>query len=197
MKKLNKDLLAEALQTLAELTQDQPARHFVVCGGSSLLALGLVSRQNTKDVDVLASLEDGALVKAGPLPEPFLKAVKQVQEDFGLMANWFNTGPSDDTFFRFGFPDGMLDRVVLRDYGASLKISFIDRYDQIFFKLYAAADSGPGRHLDDLAELSPTEDELIAATHWVFRQDDSEGFKTHQLAPILAELGYAGLLERI
>lgn len=196
MKKLNKDLLEEALQTLAELTQDQPARHFVVCGGSSLLALGLVSRKTTKDVDVLATLEDGLLVKAGPFPEPFLKAVKQVHEDFGLMANWFNTGPSDDTFFRFGFPDGMLDRVVPKDYGKSLRISFIDRYDQIFFKLYAAADSGPGRHLDDLAELSPTEAELIAATLWIFRHDDSPGFRFN-LAQILTELGHVGLLERI
>ena len=197
MKKLNKDLLTEALQTLAELTQDQPARHFVVCGGSSLLALGLVSRQTTKDVDVLASLEDGALVTAAPLPAEFQKAIELVRDDFGLMKDWFNTGPSDDTFFRFGFPDGMLSRVVPVAYGTSLKISYIERYDQIFFKLYAAADSGPGRHLDDLAELSPTEEELIAAIHWVFLQDDSEGFKTHQLAPILAELGYAGLLERI
>ena len=197
MKKLNKDLLAEALKTLAELTQDQPARHFVVCGGSSLLALGLVSRQTTKDVDVLASLKDGTLVTAAPLPAEFLKAIELVRDDFGLMENWFNTGPSDDTFFRFGFPDGMLSRVVSTEYGKSLKISYIARYDQIFFKLYAAADSGPGRHLDDLLELSPTEEELIAAIHWVFRQDDSEGFKTYQLAPILAELGYAGLLERI
>lgn len=197
MKKLNKDLLVEALQTLAELTQDQPARHFVVCGGSSLLALGLVSRQTTKDVDVLASLEDGALVTAAPLPAEFQKAIELVRDDFGLMKDWFNTGPSDDTFFRFGFPDGMLSRVVPVAYGPSLKISYIERYDQIFFKLYAAADSGPGRHLDDLAELSPTEQELIAAIQWVFLQDDSEGFKTHQLAPVLAELGYADLLERI
>lgn len=197
MKKLNKDLLAEALRILAELTQDQPTRHFVVCGGSSLLALGLVSRKTTKDVDVLASLVDGTLVTATPLPAELLKAIELVRDDLGLMENWFNTGPSDDTFFRFGFPDGILSRVVSTEYGKSLIISYIERYDQIFFKLYAAADSGPGRHLDDLIELSPTEEELIAAIHWVFRQDDSEGFKTYQLTPILAELGYADLLERI
>jgi hypothetical protein len=197
MKKLNKDLLAEALRILAELTQDQPTRHFVVCGGSSLLALGLVNRKTTKDVDVLASLVDGTLVTATPLPAELLKAIELVRDDLGLMENWFNTGPSDDTFFRFGFPDGILSRVVSTEYGKSLIISYIERYDQIFFKLYAAADSGPGRHLDDLIELSPTEEELIAAIHWVFRQDDSEGFKTYQLTPILAELGYADLLERI
>ena len=117
MKKLNKDLLAEALRILAELTQDQPARHFVVCGGSSLLALGLVSRKTTKDVDVLASLEDGTLVTATPLPAELLKAIELVRDDLGLMENWFNTGPSDDTFFRFGFPDGMLSRVVSKNTG--------------------------------------------------------------------------------
>lgn len=197
MKKLNKEILEEALKTLAELTEDLPAHHFVVCGGSSLLALGLVSRKTTKDVDVLATLEDGELTKAGPLPQPFLKAVEQVRDDFVLQDNWFNTGPSDDSFFRFGFPDGMLGRVVTRPYGHSLTISYISRYDQIFFKLYAAADSGPGRHLDDLIELNPTEVELISAIRWVLLQDDSEGFQTYQLAPALAELGHAGLLERI
>jgi hypothetical protein len=196
MKKLNKDLLDEALRMLAELTQDQPARHFVVCGGSSLLALGLVSRKTTKDVDVLASLEDGTLVTAAPLPKTLLKAIDIVRDDFGLQENWFNTGPSDETFFRFGFPDGMLDRAVPRNYGKAFTISFIDRYDQIFFKLYAAADSGQGRHLDDLCELSPTEEELIAAIRWTLRHDNSEGFR-FLLGQILTTLGYAGLLERI
>ena len=148
-----------------------------------MLALGLVSRKTTKDVDVLASLEDGTLVTATPLPAELLKAIELVRDDLGLMENSFNTGPSDDTFFRFGFPDGMLSRVVSKEYGKSLKISYIDRYDQIFFKLYAAADSGPGRHLDDLIELAPTEEELIAAIHWVFRQDDSEGFENLSTRP--------------
>ena len=64
-------------------------------------------------MDVLACLEDGVLVTAAPLPAEIQKAVELVRDDFGLMKDWFNTAPSDDTFFRFGFPDGMLSRVVL------------------------------------------------------------------------------------
>lgn len=196
MRNLNKYLLEETLQTLAELTENQPARHFVVCGGSSLLALGLVSRQTTRDVDVLANLKDGQLTKAEAFPPDFVKAIDQVRIAFDLKENWFNTGPSDDTFFRFGFPEGLTDRIVTTVYGPSLTISFIDRYDQIFFKLYAAVDSGFGRHYKDLSELNPTEEELIAAIRWVFLHDDSEGFRFN-LAPILTALGHDGLLARI
>jgi hypothetical protein len=196
MKKLNKDLLEEALKTLAELTEDQPARHFVVCGGSSLLALELVKRSTTRDVDVLASLENGTLVTAKPLSDELLEAVRKVKEDFDLMEGWFNTAPSDDMLFRFGFPEGLVGRLTTHTYGHSLKISFIARRDQIFFKLYAAADSGPGRHLDDLLNLNPNEEELISAARWISLHDDSPGFRFN-LAQILTELGHAGLLERI
>jgi hypothetical protein len=196
MKNLNKDLLEETLTTLAELTEDQPANHFVVCGGSSLLALGLVSRMTTRDVDVLATLENHELRKTEPFSGAFLKAIQQVQNSFDLKDNWFNTGPSDDSFFRFGFPDGMIERVVTRSYGKSLTISFISRYDQIFFKLYAATDSGFDRHFEDLTELQPTGTELIAAIRWIFLHDDSEGFRFN-LAQTLSALGHDGIIDKI
>ena len=91
MSQIDKELLEEALGLLAELIEDQEPQHYVVCGGSSLLALGLIRRTTTKDVDVLASLEDGNLVTARPLPEWLFKAVRQASKDFGLMENWFNT----------------------------------------------------------------------------------------------------------
>lgn len=195
MKKLNKDLLEETVTMLADLTEAFEPSHFVVCGGSSLLALGLVRRKTTRDVDLLARVQDGELVNAGPLPPPFVEAIEKVRRDFSLLDNWFNTAPSDDTFFRFGFPEGMLERVETRPYGRSLTLSYISRYDQIHFKLYAAADSGPGRHLDDLVDLAPSEDELVAAIRWVFLHDDSEGFRFN-LSSILTILGHDGLLER-
>ena len=34
--------------------------------------------------------------------------------------------------------------LVVRDFGAALQVSFISRYDQIHFKLYAAAYQGVG-----------------------------------------------------
>ena len=196
MNQIDKEILEEALALLAELIEDQEPQHYVVCGGSSLLALGLIRRTTTKDVDVLASLEDGRLVSARPLPEWLFKAVRQASKDFGLMENWFNTGPSDDSFFKFGFPEGLIDRLTTRDYGSKLRISYISRYDQIFFKLYATADSGPGRHYQDLQDLDPSADELLAAARWTRSQDPSEGFR-FVLGEVLKSMGHERLIDQL
>lgn len=55
-----------------------PAQHFVVCGGASLLALGLVSRATTQDVDILARVEVTGLVTPRPLPDWLLMAATEV-----------------------------------------------------------------------------------------------------------------------
>lgn len=198
MKKLNSDLLEEALNLLAELTVEHPPQHWVVCGGSSLLVLGLVSRTTTRDVDVLARFESEGLITAKPLPDWLVKATKQVRSQLGLLENWFNTGPSDDSFFRFGFPEGMTSRLTPRDYGPekNLRISFISRHDQIFFKLYATADSDKGRHFEDLVDLQPTEEELLAAARWTRTQDPSEGF-LFVLGEVLKELGHESLIAQL
>ena len=196
MKDLDKHRLDEALILLGELVQVQPPQHFVVCGGSSLLALGLVNRSTTRDVDLLARVEEGALVTAKPLPDWLVKAVKQVQADLGLPEKWFNTGPSDDSFFRFGLPQGLASRLTTRDYGPSLRISYISRYDQIFFKLYATADTDTGRHYRDLKDLQPTAVELLAAARWTRTQDPSEGF-LHVLTKVLGSLGHESLVDQL
>jgi len=154
--------LDSALRTLAEFIQNQPPLHFVVCGGSSLLALGMVTRTTTRDVDVLALIQDGTLTTAKPLPEYLTIAVDQIGREMGFIENWFNTGPSDDTFFRFGLPEGLEDRLTSKDYGPALRISYIGRIDQIHLKLYAAADNGPGtsRHSQDLTDLAPSAEEF-------------------------------------
>lgn len=191
-------MLNQALHLLSEAIEQggHPPQHFVVCGGSSLLALRLVSRNATRDVDILARLQERELVQAKPLPNWILEAAKAVQVELGLPENWFNTGPADDSFFRWGFPDGIEDRLTPRSYGPALTISFISRYDQIFFKLYAAADTGPGRHYTDLRELKPTRDELLAAARWTRIQDPSEGFQM-VLGQLLKELGHADLIDHI
>ncbi len=198
MKKLNTDLLGEALNLLAELTIEHPPQHWVVCGGSSLLALGLVSRTTTRDVDVLARFESEGLITAKPLPAWLVEATNQVRNQLGLLDNWFNTGPSDDSFFRFGFPEGMTSRLTPREYGPgkNLRISFISRHDQIFFKLYATADSDKGRHFEDLVDLQPTAEELLAAARWTRTQDPSEGF-LFVLGKVLKELGHEPLIAQL
>lgn len=147
----------------------------VVVGGSALLVLGLASRA-TKDVDVLAVRTGGSLVSADPLPPALVEASDRVARDFGLPADWLNSGPAG--LMDFGLPEGFAERVEVREYGPALTVRFASRFDQIHFKLYAAVDaSTPGKHAADLRELSPTRDELIAAARWSLEHDPSDGYR--------------------
>jgi hypothetical protein len=49
----------------------------------------------------------------------------------------------------------------------------------VCFKLYAAVDQGlRSRHLQDLRELSPDRNELLAAARWTVTHDPSPGFRS-------------------
>lgn len=147
----------------------------VVVGGSALLVLGLASRA-TKDVDVLAVRTGGSLVSADPLPPALVEASDRVARDFGLPADWLNSGPAG--LIDFGLPEGFAERVEVREYGPALTVRFASRFDQIHFKLYAAVDaSTPGKHAADLRELSPSRDELLAAARWSLTHDPSDGYR--------------------
>lgn len=147
----------------------------VVVGGSALLVLGLASRA-TKDVDVLAVRTDRGLVSAEPLPPALVEASGRVARDFGLPANWLNSGPAG--LLDFGLPEGFAERVEVREYGPALTVRFASRLDQIHFKLYAAVDaSTPGKHSADLRALAPTREELVAAARWSLTHDPSDGYR--------------------
>jgi hypothetical protein len=138
------------------------------------------------------------LITAKPLPDWLARAAREVAAQLGLMENWFNTGPSDESFFRLGFPDGLADRLTPRDYGTkgNLRISYIGRLDQIFFKLYATADSDMGRHYEDLLDLQPMAEELLAAARWTRTQDPSEGFLS-VLSQVLKALGHESIIAQL
>src|SRR5579864_4239903 len=79
----------------------------------------------------------------------------------GLPEDWLNAGPA--SLIDTGFPEGFASRVEVRHH-AGLTLDVASRYDQVFLKLYAAADQSPGsKHADDLRRLRPTHDELAAA----------------------------------
>jgi hypothetical protein len=157
----------------------------VVVGGSGLLALGLIER-STRDVDLVALRTGDDLGRAKPLPAALEAARDRVARDFSLPADWLNPGPTD--LLEFGLPEGFIDRLERRDYGAGLTVYFASRYDQIHFKLYALVDQGPGKHEDDLRALGPTEEELMAAARWSRSHDPSEGY-AHVLRKVLHHLG--------
>lgn len=159
------DELHAVLSALGEqLAALNASAHLVVIGGSGLQAIGVVDRP-TRDVDVVALEDDGVLVSADPLPEAVIAAATLVARDFGLAPDWLNPGPTG--LLIGGLPDGFVGRVVRRDYGPGLAVSFASRQDQIFFKFYAWADRRAPRDFSDLQHLAPSAEELRAAARWV------------------------------
>jgi len=180
------DTLEDALGMLGQLLLDRGHRFEVVAvGGGGLLLIGLIDRP-TKDLDLVALRDAGTLTSASELPRPLAEAVEDVARVLDLAPDWVNGGPT--SLLRFGLPEGFLDRVERREYGG-LVISLASRFDQIHFKLYAAADDRPGgKHHVDLKRLRPTHDELRAAASWTRTHDPSEGFAI-MLAGVLRAFG--------
>lgn len=171
------DSIAKALNLVGELLQARGVRlHIVIVGGAAVNLLGLVSRATT-DVDVLAFARgEGSSLTLRPPDEPLpvdlVRAVATVAGDLGLDPEWLNAKSALQ--WRTGLPPGLAARVHWRDYGG-LVVGLADRYDLIFFKLYAAVDAaGPSSvHFQDLVALGPSDEELSAAADWVRSQDPS------------------------
>ena len=153
----------------------------VVCGGSALNVLNIASR-TTRDVDVLATVEETAegirLRHDKPLPKGFRDVVAEVGRDLGLDKDWLNMGPKD-VLEVYGPPLGMTDRWERREYGPSLTVYFVSRLDQVHFKLLAAADpKAEPRHMEDLvARIKPTTEEMRAAVAWLLDRRTSPRFR--------------------
>jgi hypothetical protein len=198
MKSITAESLHRALALLGEIMEvrKHPAHHFVVCGGSSLIALGLVRRSATQDVDILGQIHADDIISPRPLANWLLIAAEDVRNQLGLPAGWLNAQVAEDTLFRCGLPVGIATRLVTREYSPSLTISFIGRLDQIFLKLHAAVDRDGGRHLQDLLDLAPTAEELLASAVWARTQDPSVPFRFN-LSQMLTQLGHGNLAHQI
>lgn len=187
------DDIETALSMLAATLEARgvAAVELVVIGGAAFNLLGLTIRP-TKDVDVLALCKDPEsggspiLVKHKPLPGPVLSAAAFVADALGLPPGWLNAGPADLLDGRL--PDGFEGRLTVRRFGSRLAIHTPAREDLICLKVYAAADTGVGRHTQDLDALRPTCDELVAGARWARTQDPSAGFRT-MLAGLLRHYG--------
>jgi len=199
-RQLTKESLERAFRLLSgrlDLMQAEPVR-LVVCGGSALIATGLRQR-TTNDADVVAMLSStGELVNPDPLPPVLLEASAQVARDLGLQENWLNNGPSrnEGGLFQMGLPTGLASRLTKQVFGPRLAIHFIGRLDQIYFKLYAAADQRDDTHIADLRALKPTEAELSDAARWAMTHDVSDGFKM-VLTDLLNQMGYESVANNI
>lgn len=177
----------EPLSVLGQLLEERGLRYeLLAIGGGALQLLGLITR-STKDIDVVALVEDGRAIPIPSLPGPLRRAVEDTASVLRLPPEWFNAGPR--SLMDLGLPDGSVGRSHRRQWGG-LVLHLADRRDQICFKLYAAVDQGPrSKHFDDLRRLEPTNDELRTAAAWSQSHDPSPGFAA-ELRGALRDLGY-------
>jgi len=200
-KKIDNQILHKALNMLNELLErhDEQPCSFVVCGGSALIATGLVAR-TTKDVDILGQIVPGGIAPLNELPEIIRELSEAIAEELNFPKDWFNTGPSSIINVNMpnnGLPYGFESRLIEHRYGNKLTIFFIGRIDQIFFKTYAAVDKGgPTYHSEDLLKLKPSPKELLQASQWSMDQDPSHPFKI-SLIQMLECLGFKDVAEQL
>lgn len=187
MTSIGRSQLEAALAALGELLRARGLHYEVVLiGGGNLILRELVSRPTTKDLDLLGEWTPDGVKPMGPMPQPLRDAVADVARNYGLASDWINLGP--ESLLDLGLPDGFVERLERRDFGG-LVTWLAGRFDMVCFKLYAAVDQGPrSRHLQDLRELGPDHDELIAAAQWTVTHDPSPGFRS-LLVQMLAGLG--------
>lgn len=183
---LDERSLPQLLGALGEVLASRGQRYEVVAiGGSALLLLGYIHRA-TRDLDLVALIQDGRMVAAKPLPPALAEAVADVARPRGLRPDWLNPGPT--SLLDLGLPTGFARRLETRAYKA-FTLHLAGRLDQIAFKLYAAVDQGPdSKHAADLRALAPTPEELRIAARWTRTHDPSEGFRG-QLLQALAYFG--------
>jgi len=178
MQPFNLNILEEALTILGEALKERKQRvSLAVIGGSVLLLQDYITRP-TRDIDVVALLdEDGKYKSATPLPDFLIECKNEVADFLGLDHHWLNGGPT--LLLKQGLPENFEKRVSIRKYG-NLTLCLASRIDLLFLKFYAAVDCGPdSKHVQDLKALKPTEPELLAAAKWAQSHDPSDGF--HQM----------------
>lgn len=178
--------LPRALTALGELLGSRGLSYEVVAvGGSALLLLGFIHRA-TRDLDLVAFVDAGRLVRADRLPAPLAESVADVARVLGLRVDWLNRGPA--SLLDLGLPEGFAQRLETRRYGG-LTLHLASRLDHIALKLYAAVDQGPdSKHAADLLALAPSQDELLGSARWARTHDSSEAFRS-QLVQALRHFG--------
>ncbi len=194
---MDEDALIAAFKLLDDfLSSEKSAPVWLVVGGGSALLVQRLSYRQTKDVDVIVLREwEGNVVSAYPLPDTMKLAATKVAVELRLDPDWLNGAASLHGFDLQLLPGWFWHELHTREYGQTLKISFIGRKGLILMKLSAALDRDQRRDMEDLASLSPTRAEIEELLRWVLHKFYETS--THPKLPaILQELGHADLIPR-
>jgi hypothetical protein len=93
-----------ALEVLGSYLKDKGLKYEVAAiGGGALLLLGCIIRP-TRDLDIVALVEDKKLISAHVLPSPLLEAIREVGLALKLPEGWINSAPTD--LWKMGLPEG-------------------------------------------------------------------------------------------
>ena len=120
-------------------------------------------------------------------------AAEQVAVELRLASDWLNGAASLHGFDLTLLPTSFWQDLDTREYGQTLKVSFIGRLGLILLKLSAALDRDQRRDIEDLQSLNPTSAETMESLRWVLQHlhDSTTHPKLHHLLP---ELGHAVLI---
>lgn len=136
---------------------------------------------------------EGSIVSAYPLPDAVKHAARKVAEELRLDPDWLNGAASLHSLDLSSLPSWFWQEPETREYGPTLKISFIGRKGLILHKLSAALDRDQRRDMEDLASLNPSRAEMEELLRWVLQ--NIHVTVTHPKLPtLLQELGHADLI---
>lgn len=178
------------------LSTGNSAPVWLVVGGGTALLIQRLSSRPTRDVDVMALREwEGNVISAYPLPDAVKQAASRVAVEMRLDPDWLNGAASLHGFDLALLPAWFWQELDTREYGRTLKISFIGRRGLILLKIAAALDRDQRRDLEDLASLRSTGSETEECLRWVLTNLHES--TTHPKLPaLLRELGHVDLIPR-
>lgn len=165
----------------------------VVLRGGSLLARSLTPR-GTGDIDVLGiRLPDGTVRSAFEFPADLQAACDEVAAAFELPARWLDDRPGSD--FDNAAPEGFASRLEAVDYGPSLRIWHLARFDIVAIKVVVAAErwgEPQDKHWSDVRWLVPTAAELAHARSFAARVAAPASASWRHLEEIIGALSASG-----
>ena len=172
-----------ALGDILDSEKAEPVRLFI-CGSVAMMMQGLIRRDRTRDIDCAGFVEsvDGALVVERPILNPPLRdAITRVARAYSLPGTWLSF--QSRMLLEDGLPEGLVDRLEVRQYGERLTVMLASRRDIVFFKLKAAISRE--KDLADLLEMEPTDEELTGAAELCVEQ----GATKEEVASVMERIG--------
>jgi hypothetical protein len=178
------DRYLKALGDILEAEHAEPVCLFV-CGAMALMMQDLIRRAATRDIDCAGFVEerDGSRTVVPPVLDRTLRdAIIRVARAYSLPENWLSF--QSRMLLEEGLPEGITDRLEVREYGENLTVMLASRSDMVMLKFKAAI--GRDKDIADLIEMAPSEAEALRAARWCIEQ----GADKEEIARVMGLIGH-------